>query len=769
MPRKTLKRLTIEHLRGASRPFVLEFEKSKQLTLIYGENGTGKTTVCDALDFLGNGRVGSLEGRGLGKLSKYWNSVGKRPTDVSVTLETVEAIWQATVRQGTARCIPADERPKVEVLRRPRIQSLVADTEGHRYEAIKRFIDVSLIEETEREIRDSINQQSARLDAAAGQLAFLEEQLANLWQQAGGPGADALSWAAEQNARNASLYTKDVADLDGLRITMLRLQDAVARTSEANQRHLAALELQKIAQEALIARSDEVVFNAHLLVPVLTSASAYLAAVPLPVSCPLCESNAAVEGLGERVSQRLSSLNALREATETLSATSRDLTEVATRLRDEEAAVAQCAALLNEGWHKRVWPSAVTFPDSPAPELLTDLANWLPKAATVSESWREVQNQWERSCALLTTVQETHAQLLESREEQRHLEKVLPNLQRTIDIVAEERKRLTDEILSEIASEVGRMYEAVHPSEGLSKITLALDPKKRASLEIGTSFGGTHDQPAQAYLSDSHLETLGLCVFLALAARENPEETILVLDDVLGSVDEPHVDRLVEMLYNETSRFRHCVVTTHYRPWKQKLRWGWLQNGECQFVELTKWTLDEGMRLIGSVPEVGRLRALLVAPEPDPQQVAAKAGIILEAILDFITLQYECPVPRKADGLYTLGDLLSALDKKLKKALRIEIKENDAAGASIYRSQQLEPLLDELRRIAQVRNALGAHFNKLSFELKNSDALDFGATTLKLAELVIDEERGWPRRNKSGSYWETSGDTRRMHPLTKPE
>ncbi len=166
----------------------------------------------------------------------------------------------------------------------------------------------------------------------------------------------------------------------------------------------------------------------------------------------------------------------------------------------------------------------------------------------------------------------------------------------------------------------------LHPGEGLNKISLELDPKKRASLEIGASFCGQSKTPPQAYFSDSHLDTLGLCVFLALAALDAPAATILVLDDVLASVDEPHVERLIEMLYDEAARFQHCVFTTHYRPWKQKLRWGWLQNGQCHFVELTKWTASDGLTLIRSVPDVERLRQLLAEAPPDPQLVCAKAG-----------------------------------------------------------------------------------------------------------------------------------------------
>jgi hypothetical protein len=250
---------------------------------------------------------------------------------------------------------------------------------------------------------------------------------------------------------------------------------------------------------------------------------------------------------------------------------------------------------------------------------------------------------------------------------------------------------------------------------------------------------------------------------------DKPGETILVLDDVLASIDEPHVERLIEMLYDEAAQFRHCILTTHYRPWKQKLRWGWLRNGQCQFVELTKWTETNGIALIRSTPDIERLRSLLAETPPDPQLVCAKAGFILEFALNFLTQHYECSVPLRPGGLYTIGDLLPAVDKKLRQALKVEVhKGNDADGNAIYESIALAPYLDELTRIAQARNVFGCHFNALSFELLDADALGFGQQVLELLNILTDEQAGWPRNGKSGSYWATIGETRRLHPFKKP-
>ena len=344
-----------------------------------------------------------------------------------------------------------------------------------------------------------------------------------------------------------------------------------------------------------------------------------------------------------------------------------------------------------------------------------------------------------------------------------------PKVDQALTQCVEERQRFTDDIISQIAQDVGKLYEAVHPGEGLDKIALPLDPAKRASMELKAKFAGL-DAPPQAYFSQSHLDTLGLCVFLALAARDRPDETVLILDDVLGSVDEPHVERVIGMVYEVSGKFRHTIVTTHYRPWREKYRWGWLKPEQpCQFVELTDWGIDEGIRVISALPEIDRLKSLLAASPPDPQAICSKAGVILEAALDYLTQKYECAVPRRQGAAYTLGDLLPAVSGKLREALKVEIRDGITdPAAPPTTTVALKPILDELARIAQARNAFGAHFKAISFEMLDTDAIAFAKQVEQLVDALTHPTDGWPSNDKSGSYWRNSADSRRLHPLKKP-
>ena len=86
-----LKALTLTAFRGSSETFRLDFEPKKKLTIVFGENGTGKTTICDAFELLAKGEAGSLKDKGIDATRhKYLNSAKKKPADLSVSLETAQ-------------------------------------------------------------------------------------------------------------------------------------------------------------------------------------------------------------------------------------------------------------------------------------------------------------------------------------------------------------------------------------------------------------------------------------------------------------------------------------------------------------------------------------------------------------------------------------------------------------------------------------------------------------------------------------------------------
>lgn len=764
-----LKRLGIEALRGSEKSFELAFETGKHITILYGENGTGKTTVCDAMEFIGKGRVGSLDGKGLGATQSYWAAKGRKPADIKVTLETSKGQWQATLVKRDVAVSPEAGMPQVEVLRRRQLLELIEAKPANRYEVISPFVDVTAIEEAEAKLRRIIADDKARMDIAVARITETDTLIRKLWADAGNPGKDPLTWARKQAGSIQGNIDKIISSLESLAKAWSNADAQRARMEEAvQQANVADAALQR-ANTDVQEQQAQFAHESPALIGILQEAQRYLKGETALSNCPLCGSNTAIDDLATRVADRLKTLNAFSQSVDVhkrAASQQQQRHEQATKERERFVSAVQAFAQKLQG---TPLPAEITLPralqktldaltndvtdEAKARELHTQAKTFVEDVQSVINQMREQKGQ---QASLVQAIKQND----DSAAEQRVLEANLPRFEQALKIMERERRAYVDGVLRQIATRVGELYECIHPGEGLSKIGLQLDPKKRASLEIEAA-----GEPPGAYFSESHLDTLGLCIYLAIAELKGPANTILVLDDVIASIDEPHVDRVIEMLYDLSSRFQHCIITTHYKPWREKYRWGWLQNNECQFVELSR---QKGrMACTRTAPRIDTLRAALAASSPDPQVVCSVSGVWLEAMLDFLTRQYECSVPRRRGGL-TLGDLLPNVGGSLRKELRVERLVKLPDGNKVYQEKSFKPILDELQKIMQLRNVYGCHFNELSYDLLDSDALKFGELVLEMADWLVCPERGWPGGTKSGNYYSTTGETRRLYPRAKP-
>lgn len=675
-----------------------------------------------------------------------------------MALEDAEGICVGTYNGKKAEVAPDGARPKYSAFRRRDLLKLVEAIPSERYKQIQRFIDTAGFEASEDALRTADRKLAQDVEAAKERELHSLGSLNDIAAAAGKPEGDGLlAWVQSyisddvaQRSERLAAVTGAIRAHDGLTAFVKRHAGADVNVASARAAHMLATD-----EEA--GGSGDTAG----LVGLLEHGRALLDGKADPEQCPLCESAENVGALRGRIEQRLADLEAERAR----AAKWRDISDaLATTQAIRDNVEADYAAAVADLAKARAGLPTDLVQAGGTPPPIRQLGDWLAATDGEVKAWRAAEakiSEEGKVRAGLRLVLETYER---SAKQVAALATLRPRVTQALAICVAERQAFVDGILGAIAQQVGQLYEAIHPGEGLDKIALPLDSKQRASIGLSARFDGA-EAPPQAYFSQSHMDTLGLCVFLALALRERPEDRILILDDVLGSVDEPHVDRVIDLIYDVSDRFRHTVVTTHYRPWKAKFKWGELKPGKpCQFVELVNWSLANGMRAASSLPEVERLKAMIAAADLDIQGIAAKSGVILERVLDYLTLRYGCKVPRRHDDNYTLGDLLPNLPRKLRQALRVERRQADGS----YRGEDLSPRFDALDTIYHARNLVGAHFNTLADHLSDADALKFAGEVVLLADAVICREAGWPNSDKSGSYWRTAGDTLRLHPLGMP-
>jgi hypothetical protein len=164
---------------------------------------------------------------------------------------------------------------------------------------------------------------------------------------------------------------------------------------------------------------------------------------------------------------------------------------------------------------------------------------------------------------------------------------------KALQIVENSRKEYVEKTLVSISKEVDRLYHQLHPKENIGSVKLTLKPKVQHSVELSAGFHSVSDINPQALYSESHADSLGLCIFLALAKKQSNGQAILLLDDVLSSADDQHLNRLLELLKNESEHFARIMLTTHYKPWQSPE----LHQG-IEFKTLGNWSLEKGISFV---------------------------------------------------------------------------------------------------------------------------------------------------------------------------
>lgn len=776
-----LKSLQIHALRGATKPLTLTFDAGKKIAILYGENGTGKSTICDAIELITSESVGSLDNKGIGKTTTFWHSTGYMPGDLCVTLATKDGAWQAKVTKSKVVVTPSDSRPKAAILRRNQILSLVASPPKNRFDAVRPFLDIDYVEASEAALRSLIDQEKKGRDTA---VARIDENLGTIdsfWREAGSPTPDPLSWARREiTADTSALQTRAAAIDSTLKTINTLIAEEAGRSSLADE--ISALEILRTQYgEQVAVEQARVAGDSGELVSVLEAARTYFQShSPISV-CPLCGSPELATDLVARVETQLTSLHTLATALKNLSQSEHNLTVHNSQYARRAASLGTSAQKLatevlelkqdlqNHDLDGQFLSYVQTILDADVveKERFTASVNLARGAQELADQLQILLAKYNKELGFFQTLRHAVATYDGNATIQKDLDQLLPRLESALKTMMDVRRDFVDGVLGQIAARVGELYEAIHPNEGLSQVSLLLDPDKRASLEIAVPFPSATNAPPGAYFSESHLDTLGLCIWLALAEFGDAAHTILVLDDVIASVDDQHAERTIELLYEVAQKFQFCIYTTHYRPWREKYRWGWLQNGECQFIELMPWDHAKGIRDTKQLPPIEELRSLLAVESPSVQLCCASSGVILEALLDFLTELYECSVPRRR-GKPTLGDLLPSVKGKLRSALAVERMEKDTANSIVYARYELQPILVELHNLAQTRNIFGCHFNELAQVLPANDGLRFAKSVLELADLLIDPTCGWPKSDKSGMYWSNAQQTRRLYPLKQP-
>ena len=176
-----------------------------------------------------------------------------------------------------------------------------------------------------------------------------------------------------------------------------------------------------------------------------------------------------------------------------------------------------------------------------------------------------------------------------------------------------------------------------------------------AALKFEVDFYGRGSHPPHALHSEGHQDSMGLCLYLALAERlTGGLIELTILDDVVMSVDADHRRELCHVLATAFPN-RQFLITTHDKTWAAQLRTEKVVNSKGS-IEFYNWKVETGPQISYEVDAWEKIKADL--DKNDVPNAAARLRRSSEEYFRQVCDSLRAEVVFRVDGRWELGELL---------------------------------------------------------------------------------------------------------------
>lgn len=705
--------------------------------VIYGPNGVGKSSIIDALEATISGRSTLFADERIGV---SWEAAaphvkgGKSSVVIKgkVNGKPVELALGKPPADNIATWVKTGQTASY-VLRRYMLLRFVDAQPKKRYEQIEPFLNLGAFSAFETGLKEVAREAETKLATIDNELATKAQIIRQIFNLAENMPIDRsdLIQRLQQRLSDAGFKADDDAtnDLDTL-ASILNIElgghdtnqklDNL-RSAKHHAQKLTALSLLLPLHENVLSAASELAEVLHasaqkIPMELLTGALDYVTANS-PDICPICEQVVQGEQLKARLEERLRDLESVKSATKTLEARLSALKEAVTATR-----LAYITLI-------RSWDGLGLdpLPDSymSAVEMLTRLESL--SAKTVGESAAEIKALMEASDgdpnAIIATLDEAirmvgggerRAKLVEAASYLSAIQGDVAAYVETLNkrlVLAEQsvaaekllghaeaaRKAAVQNIADSVAGIANSLYEEIHPGEGIATSKLTVREAASGSIILRSSFHGQEAQPL-LYYSESHLDTLGLCYFLAIRKLEvatAPHFKLLLVDDVLHSVDAEHRGRLAKLLKDHFADHQ-MILVTHDKHFYDRLRA--VLGGDYKYLAITNWDIDAGPRLSDPSTDLDRVTDPAARQGKSAEELAAAGGRFFEWMLKGLTERLQVAIQARFRREHDIGSMWPPLASKLTK---------HKAFTTAH-----PHLVNDLNENTWVRNKIGAHDNE---------------------------------------------------------
>lgn len=723
-----IRQITVGGFRGILNPLTLDFVKGNttRSMVIYGRNGTGKTSITDAWEWFHTEKIGHLAREGAGPSSFPHRRAEAGDTFVAVQcddgLDTVRLEFDheritMPVPDGDIAGLRA-RAPHPCHIRFEDLTRFVYFTKAEKYDELARLMGFTpqavfqkALRRVLRQLRDELEtrgQKVKQLESALSELLELESltedfvlsslnEILARYEIDSSTSIDALAAGARELRALVENDTRsrELAELTTLRnaVQRLKLPEGVEVSLRA---YVELAEAFKQAEEMAV---DLLLIGLYEQgESVLTTRQEMGQKIE---TCPLCGQT--FEGdLLDHISSELSRLRELKKSRDNLEIARRqnkrllrEVDDLSKRLREDCAEVGSAA----EEWSPGLLIAQVEKVEKSV-STLRDRLDVRPEKvdANVVSSVKEALESFEPEVAQLRTARDnlreglrkriaalqedtSRTQLVEDHTAARsaladwsrlasargqftRLRSICDRFEAVVEDYVKSSIGNVETRFEDISADVQTYFGILEEhTAGLGQPQLKLLRSQDRAVVLELEFHGEPVYPAYRYLSESQLNSFGLAVFLASAKRFNRDFKFLILDDIINSFDAYKRPQVIKLLKHEFASHQ-ILLMTHDSVWCDRLA-----------EECPTWVRRRFVRLepaIGPIVREGAAPLSVIKElldEDEPVRAGRNMGPFLERQLQQLCESFQVMVRYNQRNEYTLDPLLDRFRIRVREKL----------------------------------------------------------------------------------------------------
>jgi len=721
--------------------------------VIWGPNGSGKSAVVDAIDFLLTGRIQRLTGTGTGDISlnKHGPHIDHKPEETMVRavvqlrgsgkpIELKRSMGEprklvcSTGEDEELKRIVGLAEQGVHILSRREILKYITADANTRAQEIQELLSITEIEETRKTLVKVKNDCLKELENAQTAVARAEGQVNATTQQQtfdktsvlrvvnqnrGILGADVVSDLCSANLKRDVRAPTVVSQSDGFNVTLFdrdirNLQNTISDEGgtliEESDKKLREL-VEKIRANPDLMRTLKQQELIRLGMKMIDETG----------KCPLCDtawpSGKLLEYLKSRVETAKVAGEYQKEIGQLVTVISTNVNNTIASLQKvvvggqvtglnsdlailkswfgdlQELSVELGSVVenyLETGWNTSEIKRML------APENVVEVLGNIEKG--VKEKFPEStpeQTAWDTLTRLEENLRSVESAEADVKKAQLYVKKAA--LLHEHFLLA--RDKVLGQLYDAIKDRFVGLYRDIHADDE-SGFGARIEPKE-AGLNFEVDFYGRGIHPPHALHSEGHQDSMGLCLFLALAEHLTKGLIdLVVLDDVVMSVDVGHRRRLCHLLA-KCFPDRQFLITTHDKTWANQLKAEGVVQSQGT-IEFYNWCLELGPQVNYEVDFWAGVKKDI--DRGDVSSAAQKLRRGCEEFFGQVCDSLQIPVRYKLDGRWELGDFLPAAMGQYRSLLK---KAKNAAAT--WDNQESFDKLQELdSTVSQIYSRCGA-------------------------------------------------------------